>query len=290
MFGFYLSQLFNGITQGSIYALMAIGYSLIFGTLGLVTFAYGDIVIFGVFVGYYFYAVLGLNLILAMLLALPITFLFGVLVEKICYEKFRKEARMLMLITTVGFGIFLRSASQIIFGTGNKSIPTLIEGKIEIGNLNILYIQLGIIIFTLIFIYALRYFLNNTRTGIGIRALSMDQDAAKLVGVNVDKSIKFGHSLGVVLGVFGGIMLGSFYNAISPMMGPNLGLKAFTAVVLGGITSIPGAVIGGYILGIMENLAVAVFSSGYRDVVAFIILIIVLVVKPSGLFGKEVKF
>lgn len=285
---FWIKQLLNGITQGSIYALMAIGYSLIFGKLLLVTFAYGEMVIFGVFVGYYLHAVLGLPLFLAMILTLPIAWLLGLVVDKICYEKFRDQPRFLMLITTIGFGIFLKSFTQIIFGSGLKSFPDLIKGSIVIGNIPISYIQIFIIFITGTLLLALGYFLNKTKFGMGIKALSVEQDAAKLVGIDVEKSIKFGHSLGVTLGVFGGLMLASFYNSFGAMMSGELGLKAFTVVVLGGITSMPGAILGGYILGISENMAVAIFSSEFRGIVAFAILITILVLKPSGLFGDDV--
>ena len=285
---FWIRQLINGITQGSIYALLAIGYSMIFGKLLLVTFAYGEIVVFGVFLGYYMHAVLGLNIFLSIILSLPMGWVFGIIVDKICYEKFRDQPRFLMLITTIGFGIFLKSFTQIIFGTGYRSYPDLIEGGVVLGGIGISYIQIFIITSTLILMAALGYFLTNTKLGMGIKALSVEQDAAKLVGVDVNKSIKFGHSLGCVLGIFAGVMMASFYNAFGAMMGPQLGLKAFTVVVLGGITSMPGAIIAGYILGILENLAVAIFSSEFRNIVAFLILIIILVFKPTGLLGKKI--
>lgn len=285
---FWIRQLLNGITQGSIYALLAIGYSLIFGKLLLVTFAYGEIVIFGVFIGYYMNAVLGLNIFLSILLSLPIGWLFGIIVEKICYEKFRDQPRFLMLITTIGFGIFLKSFTQIIFGSGYHSYPNLVEGGVYLGEIGISYIQIFIISSTIFLMLGLGYFLKNTKLGMGIKALSVEQDAAKLVGVDVDKSIKFGHSLGCVLGIYAGIMMASFYNAFGAAMGPQLGLKAFTVVVFGGITSLPGAILGGYILGILENFSVAIFSSEFRNIIAFLILIIILVFRPSGLLGKKI--
>ncbi len=285
---FWIRQIINGITQGSIYALMAIGYSLIFGKLLLVTFAFGEMVVFGVFVSYYLYAIAGLNLFLAVIIALPISWGLGMLVDKICYEKFRDEPRFLMLITTIGFGIFLKSFTQLIFGTGYRSYPNFIEGKIIVGGIRITYIQIFIILTTLLLLYGLNLFFKKTKLGVGIIALSNDLDAAKLVGINVNKSIKFGHSLGVVLGVFGGMMMVSYYNAIGASMGPILGLKAFTVVVFGGITSLPGAIIGGFTLGILENLSVATFGSGYKDIVAFVILILILVLRPSGLLGKKI--
>jgi len=287
---FYIEQLFNGITQGSIYALMAIGYSLIFGTLGLVTFVYGEVVVFGVFVGYYLYAVMGLNFGLALALGLVVTWGVGIIVDKVCYEKFRNAPRLIMLITTIGFAIFLKSSTQIVFGTQQRNMPDILGHVfLNIGTFRIPFIQILIILACIFFIFGLQLLLYRTRIGTALRALSMDKDAAFLVGVDVDKVIKFGHSLGCVLGVFGGVLLGVFYNAINPIMGPNIGLKAFTATVLGGITSIPGAVIGGLILGVMENLTVAVYSAGYRDIIAFIILITVLVIRPSGLFGRKLE-
>lgn len=285
---FWIRQLINGITQGSIYALLAIGYSMIFGKLLLVTFAYGEIVVFGVFIGYYLHAVIGLNIFISILLSIPIGWIFGIIVDKICYEKFRDQPRFLMLITTIGFGVFLKSFTQLIFGSGFRRYPDLIQGRVVVGGIGISYIQIFIIGSTLLLMAVLGYFIKKTKLGMGIKALSVEQDAAKLVGVNVDKSIKFGHSLGCVLGIFAGVMMASFYNAFGAVMGPELGLKSFTVVVLGGITSMPGAIIGGYILGILENITVAVFSSEYRNIVAFLILIIILVFKPTGLLGEKV--
>lgn len=285
---FWIRQLINGITQGSIYALLAIGYSLIFGKLLLVTFAFGEIVIFGVFIVYYLYAVLGINLLASIIISLPISWIFGILVDKICYEKFRDEPRFLMLITTIGFGIFLRSFTQIIFGTGFRGFPNLVEGGVVISGIPISYLNMLIVLSTMVLLIALGLFFNKTKYGMGIKALSMEQDAAKLVGVNVDKSTKFGHALGCVLGIFAGIMMASFYNAFGAAQGPILGLKSFTVVVVGGVTSLPGAVIGGYILGILENFSVAAFGSEFRDIIAFIILIFVLIAKPTGLLGKEI--
>lgn len=287
---FYIEQLFNGITQGSIYALMAIGYSLIFGTLGLVTFAYGEVVIFGAFIGYYLFAILQLNFWLAIAGGLVATWIVGIIVDKVCYEKFRNSPRLIMLITTIGFGIFLKSATQIVFGTQQRNMPDILgHVSFNIAGFQVPFIQVLIIGASIFFIVGLQQLLYRTRVGTALRALSMDKDAAALVGVDVDKVIKFGHSLGCVLGVFGGVLLGVFYNAISPIMGPNIGLKAFTATVLGGITSIPGAVVGGLILGVMENFAVAIYSAGYRDIVGFLILIIVLVIRPQGLFGRKLE-
>lgn len=285
---FWVRQLINGLTQGSIYALLAIGYSLIFGKLLLVTFAFGEIVIFGVLIFVYLYTIMGFSLFVSLIIALPIAWVFGILVDKICYEKFRDKPRFLMLITTIGFGIFLQSFTQIVFGTGNHVFPTFIEGQLSIGEININYINIFIIAATVVLLVVLSLFFNKTKLGMGIRAISMDQDAVKLVGVNVNKSVKFGHSLGCVIGVFAGIMLASFYNVIGSGMGPTIGLKAFTVVVFGGITSMPGAVIAAYILGILENLSVATFGSVSRDIVAFSILIIVLVLRPSGLLGEKI--
>lgn len=285
---FWVRQLINGLTQGSIYALLAIGYSLIFGKLLLVTFAFGEIVVFGVLIFVYLYTIMGFSLFVSMIIALPIAWVFGILVDKICYEKFRGKPRFLMLITTIGFGIFLQSFTQIVFGTGNHVFPTFIKGQLSIGEINVNYINIFIIAVTIVLLVVLSLFFNKTKLGMGIKAISMDQDAVMLVGVNVNKSVKFGHSLGCVIGVFAGIMLASFYNVIGAGMGPMLGLKAFTVVVFGGITSMPGAVLAAYILGILENLSVATFGSVSRDIVAFSILIIVLVLRPSGLLGEKI--
>lgn len=286
---FWIQQLINGITQGSIYALLAIGYSIIFGKLLLVTFAYGEIVIFGVLIFVYFYTILGLNIFISIAISLPIVWVFGILIDKICYEKFRSGPRFLMLITTVGFGIFLGSFTRIIFGSGNHTVSSFIEGRISIGEIYINYINILIVLITVVLLIALNMFFKRTKLGTGIRALSMDKDAAQLVGVNLNKSSKFGHSLGCSIGVFGGILLASYYNVIGPGMGWSIGIKSFAIVVFGGITSMPGAIIAGYALGILENLSVAIFGSVSRDIVAFIILILILILRPTGLLGKKIE-
>jgi len=206
----------------------------------------------------------------------------------VCYRPFRKAPRQIPLICTIGMSIFLRSGAQVVFGTEQRLMPSIFENKfLTFGDVRITYIQILIVVVVILLSIGLHLLFSRSRLGISLRAVSMDKDAAALLGVNVNRTILIGNSIGCALGGVGGVLLGCYYNAIHPVMGGAVAMKAFTATVFGGLTSVPGAAIGGLLLGIFENLGVAIFSAGYRDIIAFVVLITMLLIKPSGLFGTK---
>lgn len=285
---FLLQQVINGLAQGSIYALMAIGFAMILGVVGLVTFVHGEVIMIGAFAGYYMFTYGSTNIFAALIAGFLASWLLGMVIERVCYRPFRKAPEEIALICTIGLSIFLKSAAQLVFGTQQKLMPDVFGDKfIAIGDLRITYIQILVVAIVLILCFALQQLLYRTRIGIAIRAVSMDKDAAALLGVNVNRTIMLGNSLACALGGVSGVLLGIYYNSVHPIMGASASMKAFTATVFGGLGSVPGAAIGGVLLGVLENLGVAVFSAGYRDVIAFIILIAVLLLKPSGIMGRK---
>lgn len=285
---YFVQQLVNGLCQGAIYALMAIGYTMIYGVVGLVTFTHGEVIMMGAFSSFYFYLAFGNNLILGLLSGFLISAIVGIVVHKICYEKFLDSPRHISLICTIGMSMFLKNMAQIVFGSEMKGMPDLFDGQfIQIGEIRINYLQLTVIGVVIFLSVVLSLFLNKTRTGMMLRAVSQDKKASALVGINVRTTTMLGNCIGCGLGGVAGVLLGLYYNSILPTMGGMAGLKAFSSAVLGGLTNIPGAAIGGICIGVLENLGIALFSSGLRDVFAFIFLVLVLVFNPQGLFAKR---
>lgn len=285
---FFLQQILNGLTQGSIYALMAIGYSIILGIVGLVTFVHGEVIMIGAFAGFFVFTFFQTNIVLALVAGFLASWIMGMIVERVCYRPFRKAPREIALICTIGLSIFLRSLSQVVFGTEQKVMPDMFGNKfVALGDIRITYIQILIIAIVILLSLGLQLLFYRTKSGIALRAVSMNKDAAALLGVNVNRTMMVGNSLGCALGGISGVLLGIYYNSVHPVMGASVAMKAFTATVFGGLGSIPGAAIGGILLGVFENLGVAIFSSGYRDIISFVILIVVLLVRPSGIMGRK---
>lgn len=285
---FFLQQVINGLAQGSIYALMAIGFAMIKGVVGLVTFVNGEVIMIGAFAAFYSFTFLHLGLVGALLAGFLASYLLGILIERAAYRPFRRAPEEVALICTIGMSIFLKSAAQVVFGTQQRLMPDIFSDKyLAIGDVRVSFIQLLVFAVVILFAIGLQRLLYHTRLGVSLRAVSMDKDAAALVGMNVNRVISIGNSLGCALGGVSGVLLGFYYNSVHPLMGASASMKAFSAGVLGGLTSIPGAAIGGVLLGIFETFGVAVFSSGYRDIIAFVILIAVLLLRPSGILGRK---
>ncbi len=285
---FFLQQLINGVAQGSIYALMAIGFSMVFGVVGLVTFVHGEVIMIGAFGGFYLYTFCHADIIASLLAGFAAAWILGIIIEKVCYKPFRKAPEEIALICTIGLSILLKSLGQIVFGTEQKLMPDFFNDRfLALGNFRIAYIQLFIVGVVILMCLGLQFLLYRTKTGIALRAVSMSKDAAALLGVNVNRTILLGNSIGCALGGVAGVLLAIYYNSVHPLMGASASMKAFTAAVFGGLTSIPGAALGGLLLGIIENLGVAAFSAGYRDIIAFVILIAVLLFRPSGILGRK---
>ena len=301
----FLQQLLNGVFLGSIYALIALGYTMVYGVLRFINFAHGDIFMLGAFTGLYAHQLLGASLaalpwplaVLAVLLiAMIICATLGVLIEFLAYRRLRDKPRLNVLITAIGVSLFLEYTAQhpAVFGPTQQPFPSLIpKGNIGgLGGLNVTLTQVIVLVTTLALLVGLRFIVMKTKLGMAMRALSLNPTASSLMGVNNSVVISFTFGLGSALAAAGGILYASLYPSIEPFMGVLPGLKAFVAAVLGGIGNIPGAALGGFLIGITETL-VAGYSdtlgipSGYRDGVAFVILILILLFKPAGLLGRS---
>jgi len=309
-------QLINGLLLGSIYALIALGYTMIYGVLRFVNFAHGDVFMVGSFAGFYIapFLVQGLaeqgrrlpftppfaqnsigGAVCVLLCAMVICALLGMFTEKVAYRPLRSRPRLTVLITAIGVSIFLEYAGQFVFGAEPQYFPQLIAvhpinaigGFSLVGhNLSLRNLDVIVLCVTLFLLFALRIIVQNTKMGMAMRALSFNPTACSLMGVNNDVVISFTFGLGSALAGAGGILYASEYPSIDPLLGLNVGLKAFVAAVLGGIGNIPGAALGGFLIGIIETMIVGYWSSEYRDAIAFAVLIVILLVRPAGLLGK----
>lgn len=285
---YILGQGINGLQLGSIYALVALGYSMVYGIILLLNFAHGDIIMVGAYVTFYAAVMFNLNPILAVVLAVVICTLLGVLIEKVAYTPLRSAPRLSLLITAIGISFLLENGAQLIFGADTKSMvkAPLIEGTVSLAGTTVSLSAIITIVVSLIAMIALTFLVQKTKLGKAMRAVSEDMGAAQLMGISLNKTISFTFAVGSALAGIGAVLhIGSYYQA-SPMMGSMLGLKAFVAAVLGGIGSIPGAMIGGFVIGIIETLVTAAGLSTWKDGVVFAILIVVLLVKPTGILGR----
>jgi branched-chain amino acid transport system permease protein len=281
-------QLVNGITIGMIYALIALGYTMVYGILKIVNFAHGDILMIGSFIGLFLVRDAQLPFYLSFLCAAIVTAVLGIMVERIAYRPLRMSDRIVPLISAVGVSIFLTSFAQKVWGTETQSFPKAFEVKTyNVGGVTISSIQIFILLLSVALMIGMHLFVNHTRIGTGIRATSQSITNATLMGIDTDKMIMLTFAIGSALAACAGIMVSIYYDAVYPTMGYTAGLKAFTAAVLGGIGSIPGALLGGVILGIIENLGVAYISSSYQDIIAFSLLVLVLMIRPRGILGKK---
>lgn len=283
-----IQQLINGLALGSIYSLIALGYTMVYGIIKLINFAHGEIYMLGAYFGYYALTTWGLSLGPALIVSMALAALVGVILERVAYRPLRNAPRITALITAIGASLFIQSVSQLGFGAAFKPFPQVIPFKrIAIGSVFVTNRQLIMFGIAIVLMIALHIIVQYTKIGKAMRAVSMDKEAAMLMGINVNRVISFTFAIGSALAAAGGILVGMYYNRIDPYMGVMPGLKGFTAAVLGGVGIIPGAVIGGFIMGTAENLVVAFGSSTFRDAVAFGILILVLLLKPTGLLGKR---
>ena len=286
-----LQQLINGIALGSTYALIALGYTMVYGIIALINFAHGEIFMAGAFVGLLLISYFKLNVFVAMLLSMCFCMLLGVVIERVAYRRLRRASRLSALISAIGVSIFLSSLALMLFGADAKAFP---EGafplrQVQLGDAEISTLQLSIIGIAALLMLALEFIVQKTRIGKAMRATSEDYTAAALMGINVNRVISFTFALGSALAAAGGVLVGLLFNAVSFNMGLMAGLKAFAAAVLGGIGSIPGAMLGGVLLGVTEVFAVAVGYSSYRDAIAFAILVLVLLFRPAGLLGQKIQ-
>lgn len=288
----FVQQIINGISLGSIYALIALGYTMVYGIIKLINFAHCDVYMIGAYVGYFSMTTLHLGFIPSLLLAMVVSTILGALIEKIAYKPLRNATRIAVLITAIGVSLFLEYGTMFFVTASVRSYPAMtgiMAKNFKLGEVVITMQQVFIVVITIILMVALQFIVKKTRIGKAMRAVSLDQDAAELMGINVDTTISFTFALGSALAGAAGVLVGVYYNSINPLMGFVPGLKAFIAAVFGGIGIIPGAMIGGYVIGAVEVFVSGYGNSMYRDGIVFAILILVLIVKPTGLLGKNTR-
>jgi branched-chain amino acid transport system permease protein len=288
---YIIQQFINGISVGSIYALIALGYTMVYGIIKLINFAHGDVFMIGAFVSFYAVTLLHLGFIPSLLISMAVCALVGVIIERSAYKPLRNASRIAVLITAIGVSFLLENGGIFAVGAQPKGFPELIH-KTQytiFGDVTIDSIQIMILAVTVILMILLQYIVHYTKIGKAMRAVSYDMEAARLMGINVDSTISATFAIGSALAAAAGVIFGMTYNSIDPLMGIIPGLKAFVAAVLGGIGIIPGALVGGLVLGVLETAVSSVGYSLWRDGVAFAILILILIFKPSGLFGKNVR-
>lgn len=286
-----IQQLVNGISLGSIYALIALGYTMVYGIVKLINFAHGDIFMVGAFIGFYSITVLDLGFFPALLISMVACAIFGVLIERIAYKPLRNATRIAALITAIGVSLFIEYGTIYVRGAQPEAYP---DGIVPIKSLEILGVKISgqslLILGTSLFLMILLQFIvHKTKIGKAMRAVSHDMDAARLMGINVNNTISATFAIGSALAGAAGVIFGVYYTKIEPLMGIIPGLKAFVAAVLGGIGIIPGAMTGGLVLGVIESLVSAAGYSLWRDGVAFVVLILILIFRPAGLFGKNIR-
>lgn len=283
-----VQQLMNGMTQGSIYALVAIGFVLIFGTMNMVSFSHGETFMLGAFIGFFAIQHLRLPFIIALIMAFAGGWGIGALTELLAFRTLRGATHTPSLLVTIGISMILKELTGIWFGHENRSMPSFYAKTFSFGTFQISLLQVMILVTVAVLVLLLHLLIYNTNIGLAMRAVSQDYRMAGLLGMNIDVVFNFSFALASGLGSVAGVLVAVYYNAVSPIMGAVPGLKGFATCVFGGLTSVPGAIIAGLIIGVVENLTVEFLSSGYRDAVAFVILIVVLFIRPQGLMGKKV--
>lgn len=288
----FLQQLINGLSLGSIYALIALGYTMVYGIVKLINFAHGDVMMLGAYAGYFVLRAMGANvagMTCAFLAAMIFCGLFSLVIERFAYRPLRNAPRLNSLITAIAVELILQNVMRVLpfVGPNPRQYPTMPLLNYSLGPVSISNLQLIVIISSAVLMVALNILVNYTKTGKAMRAVSFDMGASSLMGISVNKTIAITFVIGSVLAGAGGVLYATAYPQIDPMMGYMPGLKAFVAAVLGGIGSIPGAMVGGVILGIAETLTKGFISSQYADAISFAILIVILLVKPTGLFGSK---
>jgi len=293
-----MQQLFNGLSLGAIYALIAIGYTMVYGIIGMINFAHGEIYMIGAYVGLVTLSVIGVGsglpiaiiILLMLIVAMAVTAVYGYAVEKVAYSPLRGGPRLVPLISAIGMSIFLQNWVAVGQGARDMAVPALVTGamQLDIGDYTITapYSRIMIILVTVVLMIMLHLYIKHSRLGRASRACSQDLRMANLLGIDTNKIISFTFIIGAMLAAVGGVLIALAIGKLNPFIGFLAGIKAFTAAVLGGIGSIPGAMLGGVLLGLAETFAAAYISSQYKDIVAFSLLVLILLFRPTGLLGK----
>ena len=287
----FLSYLISGISLGSIYAIIALGYTMVYGIAKMLNFAHGDVIMIGGYVSFCAMFYLGLPSIVAVLMAVVVCTVLGIVIERLAYKPLRSAPSLAVLITAIGVSYFLQNSALLIWKAAAKTYPPVVAGAVQLfnGQLTISYISLLTIAACIVIMLALTTFVSKSKMGKAMRACSEDKGAAQLMGINVNRTISMTFAIGSALAAIAGVLLCSYSPVLQPTTCAMPGIKAFVAAVFGGIGSIPGALIGGIILGIIEILSKAYISSQLSDAIVFMVLIVVLLVKPTGILGKKIQ-
>ena len=286
----FFQQLINGLSLGSIYALIALGYTMVYGIIKLINFAHGDIYMLGAYFGFLAITYLHVGFFPAILISMALCAILGVVIERIAYKPLRNATRIAALITAIGVSYFLEAGTQQVMGTSVRAFRQVLNNQVfNIAGLRITEQQIYIFVTTIVLMLILQFIVKKTKIGRAMRAVSTDSDAARLMGINVDATISITFAIGSALAGAAGVLVGIYYSSINPLMGMLPGIKAFIAAVFGGIGIIPGAMFGGFFIGICEAIVSGYGGSLFKDAVVYIILIVILVIKPAGLLGKNVK-
>lgn len=284
----FMQQLINGLSLGSIYALLALGYTMIYGIIKIIHFAHGDVYMLGAFFGYYTINVWHFNFIMALFGSMIFCALVGMLIEFVAYRPLRHSSRIAVLITAIGVSYFLENGMSVLFSGDTRDFPQVIKQvNYEWFGIRVTNIQLLILATTIILMIILQLIVKKTKMGRAMRAAAADPVAAELMGININGTISFVFAIGSAMAGAAGVLIGLYYNSIEPTMGLTPGIKAFVAAVVGGVGSIPGAAVGAVIIGCLESLMQAIGFSAFKDAAVYVVLIIVLLFLPAGLFGNK---
>ncbi len=284
----FLAQMINGLSLGSIYALIALGYTMVYGICKMLNFAHGDVIMVGAYMLSIAMATLHLPPFVAILVSMVVCALLGVIIERVAYKPLRNASPLAVLITAIGVSYFLQSLALLLFGSNQRKVESAIDvSSVQFGELTIGGNAIVTLVVTIVLMIGLNWFINHTMTGKAMLAVSEDKGAAQLMGVNVNRTIAVTFLIGSALAAVAGVLFVSSYGFVGPYTGQMPGIKAFVAAVLGGIGSVPGAMLGGILLGVIESLSKAYISTQLADAIVFSVLIIVLLVKPTGLLGKK---
>ena len=286
----FITYLINGISLGSIYAIIALGYTMVYGIAKMLNFAHGDVIMIGCYVVFMTMSGMNMNPLLSVILAVVVCTVLGVIIEKVAYKPLRKASPLAVLITAIGVSYLLQNIALLIFGADTKSFSSVVPlQNIKIGGITITGVTVVAVLACIVIMIGLMIFIKKTKAGQAMLAVSEDKDAAQLMGVNVNGTISLTFAIGSGLAAIAGLLLCQTYPTLTPYTGAMPGIKAFVAAVFGGIGSIPGAMVGGILLGVIEIFGKAYISSQVADAICFAVLIVVLLVKPTGLFGKNIQ-